>query len=99
MDLQEIAKISKALSDPTRLHIFEVIAAQEETSCGKLCGGRHLSPATISHHLKILAEAGLIESRREGQFVYSHAVPDTIRDYTRSLSQLSPQKRPPRRKG
>jgi DNA-binding transcriptional ArsR family regulator len=45
--------------------------------------------ATVSHHLKILNEAGLIACRREGQFVYSQAVPDTIAAYTLALAKIA----------
>ena len=70
MDKARIEQISKALGDETRLLIFEAISAREEMNCGEIVSMRGVSPATVSHHLKILSEAGLIECRREGQFVY-----------------------------
>ena len=75
MDHSDVQKISKALADGTRLRIFEAISATNQMSCGELVSMRGVTPATVSHHLKILSEAGLIACRREGQFVYSHAVP------------------------
>jgi len=48
-----------------------------------------LSPGTVSHHLKILLEAGLIECRREGQFVHNRANTNTMREYTQALTRLS----------
>ncbi len=89
MDHAEVAKISKALSDPTRLHIYESIAGRGEMFCGEIVGRYRLTPGTISHHLKILAEAGLIECRREGQFVYNRAHPEIIREYSRALAKMS----------
>jgi DNA-binding transcriptional ArsR family regulator len=56
-----------------------------------------VTQATVSHHLKTLADAGLIECRREGQFIYNRAIPGTMDDYTRSLSQIARGKRPKRR--
>ena len=50
---------------------------------------RGVTPATVSHHLKILSEAGLIACRREGQFVYSQAVPETIGAYTQALGKIA----------
>ena len=64
MDHKELARISKALSDPTRLRIFESISSSKEMFCGQLVEKCGLSPGTISHHLKILADANLIETRR-----------------------------------
>ena len=82
-------KISKALGDKTRLRIFEAIAKRELMNCGEIVAMRGVTPATVSHHLKILSDAGLIESRREGQFVYSRAIPETIADFTRALRRMS----------
>ena len=89
MDQKELAKISKALSDPTRLGIYETISSKPEMYCSELIKKCPLTPGTISHHLKILAEAKLIECRREGQFVYNRAIPGTIREYTRALNNLT----------
>jgi len=71
MDRARIEKISKALGDETRLRIFEAISSCNEMNCGEIVSMRGVTPATVSHHLKILSEAGLIECRREGQFVYT----------------------------
>jgi ArsR family transcriptional regulator len=88
MDRSDVQKISKALADGTRLRIFEAISATNQMSCGELVSMRGVTPATVSHHLKILSEAGLIACRREGQFVYSHAVPETIAAYTLALMKM-----------
>src|ERR1700719_2967337 len=66
MERARIEKIPKALADATRLMIFEAISAKKEMICGELVALHGVTPATISHHLKILAEAGLIECRRQG---------------------------------
>ena len=91
MDRSEIEKISKALADETRLRIFEAISAGQQMTCGEIVSMRGVTPATVSHHLKILSEAGLISCRRAGQFVHSRAVPETITAYARALSQKSRQ--------
>src|ERR1700689_528122 len=88
MTEKELAKVSKALSDPTRLRIYGTISAHREMFCGELMQKCPLTPGTISHHLRILAEANLIESRREGQFIYNRAIPETIREYTQSLNKM-----------
>ena len=88
MDRAEIEKISKALADETRLRIFEAISATSHMNCGEIVSMRGVTPATVSHHLRILSEAELIACRREGQFVFSQAVPETIAAYTRALATI-----------
>ena len=89
MDSKKIEQISKALGDETRLRIYEVIAANKNLTCGELVTLHGVTPATISHHLKILADAGLIECRKEGQFVYSRTVPGTIAEYGAALARVA----------
>ena len=75
MDRERIERISKALGDETRLRIFEAINSREEMTCSELVSLRDITPATVSHHLRVLLEAGLIETRGEGQFVYNKGEP------------------------
>ena len=89
MDRSEVEKISKALAVETRLRIFEAISATESMNCGEIVSMRGVTPATVSHHLKVLSEAKLITCRREGQFVYNQAVPETIAAYTRALAKIA----------
>ncbi len=98
MDRPQVEKISKALADETRLRIFEAISASNHMNCGEIVSMRGVTPATVSHHLKILNEAGLIACRREGQFVYSQSVPETIEAYTRALAKIARGKKTPRRR-
>jgi ArsR family transcriptional regulator len=92
MESKDVAKISKALADPTRLQIYESIATCDEMFCGELVEKYKLTPGTISHHLKILGEANLIESRRDGQFIYNRARPETLREYSRAVGRMARQK-------
>jgi len=98
MERSPIEKISKALADKTRLRIFEAISTCKHMNCGEIVSMRGVTPATVSHHLKILSEAGLIACRREGQFVYSEAVPETIGAYVRALTKIAGRKKSPRRR-
>jgi ArsR family transcriptional regulator, arsenate/arsenite/antimonite-responsive transcriptional repressor len=88
MDPVDLAKIAKALADPTRLRIYEAISQCDEVFCGELVEKYQLSPGTVSHHLKVLADAGLIESRREGQFIYNRSCPGLVRKFGRALNKL-----------
>lgn len=98
MDRAQIEKISKALADETRLRIFEAISRTGHMNCSEIVSMRGVTPATVSHHLKILSEAGLIVCRREGQFVYSEAVPGTVEDFTRALTKMALKKKPVKRR-
>lgn len=89
MQRARIEKVSKALADETRLTIFEAISGQDHMNCSEIVAVQGVTPATVSHHLKVLVEANLIECRREGQFVRSRVVPKTIKDYTQTLSRIA----------
>jgi ArsR family transcriptional regulator, arsenate/arsenite/antimonite-responsive transcriptional repressor len=97
MDRNQIERISKALGDATRLRIFEAISRANGIVCSELVAMRGVTPATVSHHMKVLADAGLIRCRREGQFVYSESVPDTIAAYSRALTAIARRRTAPTR--
>lgn len=88
MNREQLEKISKALADQTRLRIFEAISSVDHMTCGEIVSMHGVTPATVSHHLRILTEAGLIACSREGQFVHSQAIPETITGYTRALAKM-----------
>ena len=85
MDADQFQRIAKALADPRRFEILEHIAQRAEVGCQRLCGCFPVRQATISHHLKELAGAGLVESRREGQFVYYRTRPAVLDAYMAEL--------------
>ena len=64
MTSEQFTRIAKALADPRRFEILEMIAAAEEVACKAMVEAFPVAQATISHHLKELATAGLIEARR-----------------------------------
>ena len=89
MDRAEVEKISKALADETRLMILEAISASPELTCGEIVSERGLTAATISHHLRVLQDAGLIECRKQGQYVHSRAIPARMKAYAAALQQIA----------
>jgi len=93
MDRRRIERISKALADKTRLLIFEAIHNRKEMNCGEIVSLRGVTAATVSHHLRILNDAGLIECRKSGQFVYSRTNPRILSDYTKALLMLGRKRR------
>ena len=71
----------KAMADPIRLRLLSLIASTRggEACVCDLTGSFALTGPTISHHLKVLREAGLITGERRGTWVYYRAVPDAMR--------------------
>lgn len=64
---EQFERIAKALSDPRRFEILELIASREECPCRLLVERIPVAQATVSHHVKELLVAGLLEERQEGQ--------------------------------
>ena len=88
MDTVHFQRIAKALADPRRFEILEVIAgAGDELCCGSVVECFPVAQATVSHHLKELTSAGLIETRAEGQFKYLRARPDVLTEYINELQR------------
>jgi ArsR family transcriptional regulator len=77
--------IAKALADPRRMQLLEVIAGAEECPCQRLRQEFPVSKATISHHIKELVRAGLIDARREGQFLTCEVRRDILEAYAAEL--------------
>lgn len=79
----DMAKMFKALGDPIRLRLLSLIASSSTTPEGECCvcdltDSFDLSGPTISYHLKVLREAGLVESDRRGTWVYYRPVQDNF---------------------
>ncbi|GAA5706917.1 hypothetical protein Save01_07776 [Streptomyces avermitilis] len=74
----ELAKVFKALGDPVRLRLLSMIASRAggEVCVCDLTPDFDLSQPTISHHLKLLRQAGLIDCERRGTWVYYWLVPE-----------------------
>ncbi|MGY5123206.1 ArsR/SmtB family transcription factor [Streptomyces nigrescens] len=75
----ELAKVFKALGDPVRLRLLSMIASRSggEICVCELTPAFDLSQPTISHHLKLLRQAGLIDCERRGTWVYYWLLPET----------------------
>ena len=97
-DLDQTVQVLKALAHPIRLRIMQLLAdkrafgLEDQSCCGtdEVCVCRitelfDVSMPTISHHLKLLREAGLVESRRDGVWIYYSVRTDALRDVVRML--------------
>jgi ArsR family transcriptional regulator, arsenate/arsenite/antimonite-responsive transcriptional repressor len=74
----ELAARFKALADPTRVALVNRLAATDECCVCDLTAAFELSQPTISHHLRVLREAGLVEASRRGTWAYYRLVPEAI---------------------
>jgi ArsR family transcriptional regulator, arsenate/arsenite/antimonite-responsive transcriptional repressor len=83
-----LAQVFKALGDPVRLRLVSLIGAREsgEVCVCDLTSAFELTQPTISHHLKVLREAGLIDSERRGTWVYYRLVPAALERMAVALS-------------
>lgn len=79
-DAARLAGMFKALGDPARLRMVSIIAAKPEVCVCEITPAFELSSATISHHLRVLREAGLVECERRGTYVYYWIQPDALAD-------------------
>ena len=84
---QRLATIAKALGDPIRMQLVDVLAKH----AGKVCVCElvplfDLSQPTVSHHLKVLREAGIVGSEREGLWAFYYVKPETLKELSAWLS-------------
>ena len=76
----DMAAKFKALSDPVRLHLLSTVASHAggEACVCDISAGVEVSQPTVSHHLKVLRDAGLLTSQRRASWVYYAVVPETL---------------------
>jgi ArsR family transcriptional regulator, arsenate/arsenite/antimonite-responsive transcriptional repressor len=77
--------IAKALADPRRMALLETIAGETDCPCQRLRDQFPVSKATISHHIKELVRAGLVDARKEGQFLHCEVRREVLAAYTAEL--------------
>ncbi len=80
-EADQLSRMFKALGDPIRLRMLSLIASHQggEVCVCELAGGRFaVTGPTISHHLKVLREAGLIDGERRGTWIYYRVLPDAL---------------------
>lgn len=85
---QQLARVFKALGDPTRVRLVSLIAAAEgaEACICDLTEPVGLSQPTVSHHMKLLADAGLVTREQRGKWAYYRLEPEAFEGLRRVLS-------------
>jgi ArsR family transcriptional regulator, arsenate/arsenite/antimonite-responsive transcriptional repressor len=84
----DVAAKLKALADPIRLRLFSLVASHAggEACVCDISGDFDVTQPTISHHLKVLKDAGLLTSERRASWVYYSVVPEALRNLSAVLS-------------
>ncbi|MEU5841335.1 metalloregulator ArsR/SmtB family transcription factor [Rhodococcus sp. NPDC047139] len=84
----DLARMFKALGDPVRLRLLSLVASHAggEACVCDISGSFDLSQPTISHHLKVLREAGLLDCERRGTWVYYWVVPSALQQLSAVLT-------------
>ena len=86
-EAERTARVAKALGDPIRMQLVDVLRKH----AGKVCVCElvplfDLSQPTVSHHLKVLREAGIVGSERQGLWAYYYVNPDSLKELSSWLS-------------
>ena len=91
MDDKRTAAVFKALGDENRIRILELLKGGEKCAC-KLLDELSVTQPTLSHHMKILCDSGLVAGRKEGKWMYysiSEQGAETARELLRELTTVS----------
>lgn len=75
---KDTARIFKAFCDENRLQILEMLRSGEKCAC-KLLEELQISQSTLSHHMKILCDSGIVQGRKEGKWVHYSLDPDGVK--------------------
>jgi ArsR family transcriptional regulator len=93
---ERLAHIFKALGDPARVRLLSLIAAADggEACICDLTGPVALSQPTVSHHMKLLADAGLVTREQRGKWAYYRVLDDTLRSVAQAIAPVTEPARP-----
>lgn len=94
-DATALARAFKAIADPARLRLLSLLAAQPsaETCVCYLTEPLGLSQPTVSHHLKVLFDAGLVDRERRGTWIFYRIVPERLAELRGVLEPRAPRSR------
>ncbi len=80
-EAERIAAVARALADPVRVQLVDVLRKHPGKACVcELVPLFDLSQPTVSHHLKVLRDAGIVASEKQGLWVYYHVLPEALEE-------------------
>jgi ArsR family transcriptional regulator len=86
MNARRIATIAKALADPTRAKMLAELREAGEMTCSEVMGCCTLAQPTISHHVQVLVQSGLVRARKRGPFNVLSVREDVLADFAAALT-------------
>jgi len=86
---EQLAKIFMALADENRLAILNKLVAEGDCNCSTLNSACDLTAPSVSHHLKILLECGLIDRRRDGKVLFNSINKELFAEVMKELKKFS----------
>ena len=87
MDTMDVVKIGKALSDENRVKILQMLTDGEKCGC-KLLEAFEITQPTLSHHMKILCDSGLVDARKDGKWSHYSVNRDVVREFGNYISDM-----------
>lgn len=88
---KDTAKVLKAISDPKRLRIVDMLSCGEQCAC-QLLESFHITQPTLSHDMRVLIEAGIVDDRREGKNTFYSLNKESIISFESVLHRITAQK-------
>lgn len=88
MNEKQIASIFKAISDENRVRIVKLLSGGEKCAC-KLLEKLEVTQPTLSHHMKILCDSGLVVFRKEGKLIHYSLSPEGVKTFEKSLKEIT----------
>jgi len=85
------ARVFKALCDPNRLRIIEMLQSGERCAC-EILEDLQIGQSTLSHHMKILCDSGIVDGRKEGKWMYYSLNKDRCEAAKKLLDEITSQK-------
>ena len=92
MTEDQVSSICKALGDPNRLRIVNMISGCEKCAC-VILQAFDITQPTLSHHMKILCDCGLVNVRKEEKWSHYSLNCETLRDFQRFIGELDCEKK------